>query len=91
MSKMLVSNLPSQTAVYLRKVNQTTCSQLVSVGGSPSPGLGLPLSSPASPVSGESKQSLSLRSGRTLTLAKSLNVKPSGNISHFVDGPFLYR
>lgn len=43
------------------------------------------------PVSGDSRRSLSLRSGRTLTLARSLNVKPSGKISHFDNRPFLYR
>lgn len=32
MSKILVSNLPGQTTVYLRKVNQTTCSRPVHVG-----------------------------------------------------------
>lgn len=46
MSKMLVSDLPGQTTVYLRKVNQTTCSQPVHVEGSPSPGLSLPLPLP---------------------------------------------
>lgn len=45
---MLVSNLPGQTTVYLGKVNQTTCSQLVSVEGSPAaPGcVSLPLPLP---------------------------------------------
>lgn len=53
-------------------------------------GLSFSPSPPASPsVSGDSKHSLSLGSGRTLTLAKSLNVKPSGKISHFDNGPFL--
>lgn len=77
---MLVSNSPGQTTVYLRRVNQTTCSQLVRASLSPSP-----------PLSGDSQPSLSLRAGCTLTLAKSLNVLPSGKRSHFDSRPFLYR
>lgn len=40
-SKMLVSNLPGQTPVYLGKVNQPTCSQLASMEASSRPGLSL--------------------------------------------------
>lgn len=37
MSKILVSNLPGQTTVYVKKVNQTTCSRPVHVGRIHSP------------------------------------------------------
>ena len=45
-SKMLVSNLPGQTPVYLGKVSHPTCSQLGSVEASSRPGLSLGPSSP---------------------------------------------
>lgn len=40
-------------------------------------------------MSGDGKHSSLLRSGHTLTLAKSLSVQTSGKISHFDNGPFF--